>query len=877
MYCKLIGCQGRAMCHGKVRALNLLLRSVGILLLTIILYGCSSVETPTAAEGPSPERTPEQERQTFQIEEGLKIELIAAEPLVEDPVVCAFDEDGRLWVVEMRAYMPNVDGEQEREPNGRISVLEDHDGDGVMDASTIYLDSLVLPRALGFAAGGILVVESEALWMTQDLDGDLRADKKTLIDPDYAGNAQPEHAGNGLWRGIDNWYYNAKSRFRYRLIDGQWKKDSTEFRGQWGISHDDAGRLYYNYNWSQLHADLVPPNYLTRNKHHTPVTGIDKGLTLDRRVYPIRPTPAVNRGYIPGILDEEKKLKEFTAACSPLVYRGTALSSAYYGNVFVCEPSGNLIKRNVVENVGLDLTAHDPHPGREFLASTDERFRPVHLTTGPDGALYVADMYRGLIQHKAYITPYLREQTLSRNLVFPIHRGRIWRIVPEDWSPPQRVKLSTLSASQLVDYLSHSNGWYRDMAQRVLVERNDRAAIAPLTRLALEGDNPLGRFHALWTLEGLDHRDPAVLFTLLDDPDAMVKATALRLLEPLASDKNIRMRLERSLRKRLPAAPQELVLQMAFTARELAPEASLDLLQDIAIHYDTSALIRDAILSSLAERELAFIRKLLASPEWKKEAPSKEIFLESLTSAVVRKRDPSELKALLAMINVDRPSFGWQEKAMLTGMSIQGYTGSIAPVRLASQPRILDRKDLGIPESQLEGLNALFEWPGSKPRMTTNKANELDEDEKQLFALGRKLYLNSCSGCHGNEGEGLHRFAPPLRNSEWVLGDARRLTLILLHGIEGPLEVAGKRYAEPEILPVMPGHSTLGDQQLSAIVTYIRNEWGNQAGPIERNTVGKTRLTHQGRVMPWTAEELDARMVEFEKSEGGGKSGKFEK
>lgn len=844
-----------------------------MLLLIIILGGCSSAETPVTAEGPSPELTPEEELQTFQIEEGLAIELVAAEPLVQDPVVCAFDEDGRLWVVEMRGYMPNVDGEDERQPNGRISVLEDRDGDGVMDASTIYLDSLVLPRALGLAAGGVLVVEAGALWMTRDLDGDLRADTKTLIDPDYAGDAPPEHAANGLWRGIDNWYYNAKSRFRYRLIDGQWKKDSTEFRGQWGISHDDAGRLYYNYNWSQLHADLVPPNYLTRNRNHTPVTGIDKGLTLDRRVYPIRPTPAVNRGYIPGILDEEKKLKEFTAACSPLVYRGTALPSAYYGNVFVCEPSGNLIKRNVVDHAGLDITAHDPHPGREFLASTDERFRPVHLATGPDGALYVADMYRGLIQHKAYITPYLREQTLSRGLAEPIHRGRIWRIVPENRKSPQRVQLSALSSSQLVSYLSHNDGWYRDMAQRVLVERSDRSAIAPLSRLALEGEDPLGRFHALWTLEGLDHRDPDMLFALLDDADAMVRSTALRLLEPLAeSDNKIRMRLEHTLPSLLPNAPQELVLQMAFTASELAPQASLDLLQNIASQYDTSALIRDAILSSLADRELAFMMKLLASPEWKISTPSKEIFLESLTSAVVRKRDPSELKTLLALISIDKSAFGWREKAMLTGMSIQGYTGRVAPVQLTAQPRILKRNDLAIPASQLEGLSALFEWPGSRARVTSNKANTLDEDQKQLFALGRKLYLNSCSGCHGNEGEGLNRFGPPLRGSEWVLGDPRRLTLILLHGIEGPLEVAGKRYAEPEILPVMPGHSTLGDRQLSAIVTYIRNEWGNQGGPIARNTVGKTRLTHQGRIMPWTADELNAHVEEmeverFEKSE----------
>src|SRR5690606_4842403 len=200
---------------------------------------------------------------------------------IQDPVLCTFDGAGRLWVVEMRSYMPNMEGEGEREAIGRISVLQDNDGDGIMDVSTVYMDSLVMPRALAIVAGGVLVAAEEALWMTTDDDGDLRADSKTLIDPDYAGSTLPEHAGNGLWRGIDNWYYNAKSRQRYRFVNDKWQRDSTEFRGQWGISHDDAGRLYYNYNWSQLHADLVPPNYLTRNKNHTPVSGIDVGITLD--------------------------------------------------------------------------------------------------------------------------------------------------------------------------------------------------------------------------------------------------------------------------------------------------------------------------------------------------------------------------------------------------------------------------------------------------------------------------------------------------------------------------------------------------------------------------------------------------------------------
>lgn len=866
----------RALRGGREKILSVVTGfHAGMLCVLFTVCGCSTVESPASLEGPSPVRDPDEELETFQIEPGLKVQLVASEPMIEDPVVCTFDEDGKLWVVEMRAYMPNMEGQGEREPNGRVSVLQDTDGDGVMDVSTVYLDSLIMPRALAIVHGGVLVVYEEALWMTKDVNGDLVADSRTLIDPDYAGSELPEHSGNGLWRGVDNWYYNAKSRLRYRMVGGQWKRDSTEFRGQWGISHDDAGRLYYNYNWSQLHGDLVPPNYLTRNKNHTPVTGIDHGLTLDRRVYPIRPTPAVNRGYIPGILDEEKKLKEFTAACSPLVYRGTALPHEFYGNAFVCEPSGNLIKRNVIESAGLMLKAHDPHPGKEFLASTDERFRPVHLTQGPDGAMYVLDMYRGLIQHKAYVTPYLTEQTLSRDLVQPIHRGRIWRVVAEDWEPSQQVKLSESSNAQLIDHLADADGWYRDMAQRLLVERNDQGVIAPLTALALNGKNELGRFHALWTLEGLNFKDTVLLFRLLDDPSTLVSNTALRLLEPFASrDQDIRKRLEDVLLKQSEAAAIGKSLQMAFSASALDEDVSHELLKEIVLRYDTSALMRDAVLSSLEGQELDFLLDLFRTKEYQTQKPSREIFLETLTSAVVKKGNPAELKKLLTMIDVEKRNFGWRENSIVTGMSIQGYSGKVKPVRLASQPVILGRKDLGIPESQLQGMASLFEWPGSVSRDTTaNKKNVLSDEEKQQFAQGRKFFLSSCSGCHGNDGAGLNRFAPPLRKSEWVLGDERRLALIILHGIEGPLDVAGKRYGEPEILPVMPGHSTLDDGTIASILTYIRNEWGNQAGAVSRKSIGRIRITNQGRVLPWTAEELNAHMEKMESAEQQTKGG----
>ena len=837
---------------------------IGVCFIIGFLYvSCTNNPAIHENQEPSPEHTPAEELSTFELSSGLKIQLVAAEPMVQDPVVITFDPDGRLWVVEMRGFMPDINGKGEHEPVGRVSVLEDTNYDGQMDVSTIYIDSLIMPRAIALVPGGALIAENESLWLTQDLNGDLHADTKTLLDSAYAGGPSPEHSGNGLWRNIDNWYYNARSIFRYHLIDGKWQRDSTEFRGQWGISHDDKGRLYYNYNWSQLHADLVPPNYLSRNKNHTPTTGIDHGLTIDRRIYPIRPNPAVNRGYIPGTLDKEGRLLEFTAACSPFFYRGTALPKEYYGNVFVCEPSGNLIKRNIVVEKELLLMAHDPTPGKEFLASTDERFRPVHLASGPDGALYVADMYRGLVQHGSYVTPYLREQTIKRKLFQPINRGRIWRIIPENWEPSRPKKLSDASLEELISTLSHPDGWYRDMAQRLLVERGDKTISKPLTDLALKGDNPLGRFHALWTMEGLNLIAPDLLFQLLVDRNPLVRTTAVRLLEPLANEnKTVRLKLGEELLKILRNAPIEQILQITLAANILDQKISHQLLEGIAQRFDTSALIRDAVLSSLQNQEFAFLQRLWKSSFWQRHEPAKEIFLEMLTTSIVRKRDRTELSSLLSMLDV-KDSFDWKEKAVLTGISIQGKNTKMKPIHLPSAPRILTRQDIKKERSLLDALIAMFEWPGHvADTNNVQTQNPLSESEQKHFVLGRQLYLTTCAGCHGTDGAGLNRFAPPLIGSDWVIGNKKRLVLLLLHGMEGPMEVNGKRYDAPDILPVMPAHSTLEDGSISSILTYIRNEWGHTAGPVSRGEVGKTRHTSQGRVAPWTAAELNKHILE---------------
>ena len=824
-----------------------------VTLLLIIILCCA--QSPRSTEWDiSPVRSPIQEKSTFIIEPGFTIELVASEPMVQEPVAMSFDGDGRLWVVEMRGFMPDIEGKGEAEKSGRISILEDQDGDGVMDKSTIYLEGLILPRALGLIKGGALISENKALWLTQDTNGDLKADTKVLLDSTYAKNGAPEHSDNGLLLNLDNWYYNVKSRLRYRLMEGKWQRDSTEFRGQWGMSHDDQGRLFYNYNWSQLHADLVPANSITRNKNHSISSGIDHGLTTDRRIYPIRSNPAINRGYIEGTLDKKGRLMEFTAACSPLVLRSTLFPTQYYGNALVCEPAGNLIKRNVVTEKNGILQAYDPHPQREFLASTDERFRPTQMALGPDGALYIADMYHGIIQHGSYMTPYLKDQNVKRKLDAPIHMGRIWRIVPKGKKLKKVQALHQASGPALISFLSHPDGFYRDMAQRLLIERQDKSLIPELKKIVKKNTSTLGRLHAMWTLEGMQAADAAFLSSFISEENSLIKNNALRLLGQKPNTPTAALD-EKLLAVALRAKPTE-AYQLALSVHLASPKSQQKILGILLSQHIHSGLLRDAVMSSLWNREYEFLSYLISLKNWVEPTADKEIMLEMITSAVVKKGKESEIKDLLALIDSKEP-FTWKEKVLLTSLAIQAPNRKdLKPIQLAAMPAIFKEKNKILDDNKWIVLENMFHWP--QKTMVSQKDSKSFLDEKSLiqFAEGRQKYLATCSGCHGVDGKGINRFAPPLRGSEWVLGDATTLSLIVLHGMEGPMVVAGKKYDAPAILPVMPAHSTMGDADIAAILTYIRNEWGNQAEPVASRFVYSTRNVSQGRVYPWKINEI---------------------
>ena len=270
--------------------------------------------------------SPEEELKTFKLPPGFHAELVAAEPMVEEPIALTFDPDGRMYVVEMRGYMPDLAGTGELDPVGRIVRLESSKGDGHFDKSTVFLDNLVVPRAVGLAGDGVLVGEPPNLYFCRDTKGDGHCDQKTIVANDYGRrSANPEHMANGFVWSLDNWYYNADYSGRFRYISrARFVRDGTISRGEWGIAQDDVGRLFYNTNGSMLRCDLFPSSYLTRNPYLSTPAGVNVGIASNA-THPARVNPGVNRGYTADC-DAHGKLQRVTASCGPTIYRMRSVS-----------------------------------------------------------------------------------------------------------------------------------------------------------------------------------------------------------------------------------------------------------------------------------------------------------------------------------------------------------------------------------------------------------------------------------------------------------------------------------------------------------------------------------------------------------------------
>ena len=489
---------------------------------------------------------------TFRLADGFQIELFAAEPLVADPVAMEVDENGRTYVVEMHGYPLDVAG------SGRVMLLQDTDGDGRPDRSTVFADGFRLPNGIMRWKKGVLVTDAPDIWYLEDTDGDGRAEIKRVMLTGFA-RTNPQHMMNTPIYGLDNWIYVANESpvrtIRYQSVFGdagseiefpdrpqgprlpadgggrnvRFRPDSYEAeilasRGQFGHTFDAWGHHFLNTNNRHIYQEVIQQRYVLRNPSLV-VPSVVQQLPDYRQpadVFAITNNPEFQLLTDVGVMTSASGLTYYAADLFPPAYRTAA---------FVAESAHNLVHVDSVREQGATFRSSRMFEGREFLASTDPWFRPVNFYLGPDGALYVIDYYREIIEHPEWLD---EETAKSPRLYAGRDKGRIYRITPKGTAPASwldRIPLGHAPAPDVVRALTNPNIWWRRNAQRLLVDRNPRDAIGPLTSLAASTDSPMGRVHALWTLDGLRKLDARTIDAALADPDPGVRENAIQLAE----------------------------------------------------------------------------------------------------------------------------------------------------------------------------------------------------------------------------------------------------------------------------------------------------------------------------------------------------------
>jgi glucose/arabinose dehydrogenase/mono/diheme cytochrome c family protein len=561
----------------------------------ILLLSLASV-TATYAEPPAPPvqaQTPQQAGKSFQLPPGYKMELVLSEPQITDPVVTVFDGNGRMFVAEMRTYMQDKDGTGQKEATSRISMHTDTNGDGTFDKHTIFADKLMLPRMiLPLDKGQIVVNETDTLdlYLYTDTNDDGVSDKKELWWAGGPRGGNLEHQPSGLIWAIDNGIYTTYNSFRLRWTPDGIKKEETKANdGQWGLGQDNLGSLYYvNAGGEKGPISFqAPVVYGMFNPQDQFADGFTELF------------PAVGardfQGGLGKVREPDGTLKSFSSGAGIEVFRGDQLPSELLGDVFFGEPVGRLVRRAKVSNNGGLKVLSNPYQEQksEFLRSSDLCFRPVNMTTAPDGTLYITDMYRGIIQEAAWVNPgsYLRKVVEQYSFDKIIDRGRIWRLVHTSTKPVKPPRMFEETTAQLAAHLASPNGWWRDTAQRLIILRQDKSVVPLLERVAKQHKSPLTRLHALWTLQGLDSATPELVRATMADTDPGVRAGAIRVSETLfrKGDASFQKDIEKLTKDPDPTV----VLQACMTAKYLAWPDHMKLVSATVLNNSTAKGIKD--------------------------------------------------------------------------------------------------------------------------------------------------------------------------------------------------------------------------------------------------------------------------------------------
>jgi mono/diheme cytochrome c family protein len=821
---------------------------------------------PVATDLPpgQPPLTPEEALKTFTMPPGFQLELVASEPLVQDPILSEFDGDGRLWVLELHGFAVDRGMDNSFEPINDLVVLEDTDDDGVYDKRTVFLDKLVMPRAFKVLANTCaLVGEPPHLWKACDTNGDLRADTKDLISDDFAQQGVVEHGANGLYWSMDNTIVISQNGWNLSLKGGKPKILPSLSRGQWGVTQDDAGRVYRNINTDPLFVDYLKPDYYARNPNMVRTRGlydllVDQEKTL---IWPARPTFGVNRGYRAEAYREDGSSTYYGGVSSPMIYRGESLPSELHGQPFVVDGPTNIVHLLRMTQKDGNLSAEDFFKRGEFLASTDERFRPISLTPGWDGTFYVVDMYRGVSQDGPLQTDYLRNYILERGLWEGIHYGRIYRVVRAGMKTDAKPHMSAQKPAELVQYLSHPNGWWRDTAQQLIVQRGDRSVVPALAELVRSAPDPRTRLQALWTIDGLGATQADLVDRALKDPDPIMRASAVRLTEDrlragdgAAANTIVAM-----------AADPDLGVRRQVTASlgELPAEQRIAPLLAILRDHGDDPVTVDAAISGLAGLEPEMLRRLLDAPGRAKPADAAEM----LAGAIGRSHDLAAIERVLSRASDSTPAetrlallkglatglqgargpmnfvAGGRAGGAIPGLGAPGRGGAAEQLKLAARPQPIIELAKGSDDSAKAAgaLLSLLDWPG-KPALPA--AAPRSPEEERMFAAGHEIFLNVCSGCHLETGRG-SAAAANLAGSHFVNGRPEVLARILLSGKEGKIG----------LMP--PAGATMSDEELASVLTYIRGSFGNTASPVQPAAIKEWRAAYAYRKTPWTEQELE--------------------
>lgn len=646
-----------------------------LIVLTVTTMELGGQSKSGSGEAPREPLPPARALESLVVEPGYRVDLVAAEPLVASPVAIAFDDRGRLYVAENRGYPDPLEGQPAAPAEGVIALLTDEDGDGRYDRRTDFAKGLTYPNGLMVWDGGVFVTAAPDLLYLKDTDGDGVADVRRVALTGFNANRTAQIRFSHPTLGSDGWIYltsglnggnvtapdhpdrpavsftSSDSRYNprtgaFELVGGQ---------GQYGLTFDDYGRRFICANRHPVWHVVLEPSQLKRNRSLSFSDTVQEVSTVgaEARVWPLS-RDLTTASFIPSLMSAPHQ-GTFTSASGVHVHRGDALPAGHRGSVFIMESAQNLVQRQVIEPRGVTFRSRPAREGAEFLASADTWFRPVFASGGPDGALYIVDMYRKDIDHPAYVPEASRrlfDFTAGKN------RGRIYRVAAAD-APPRRVEvaLDRLPVASLVALLDHASGWWRDAAQRRLIERGAREAEDSLRQLAAAG-NELGRLHALWTLDTLGALKTDDLARALGDATSTVRENALRIAE-----------------RRLPATPDLLDrvraladdgdarvrFQAALALGASGEPRRLESLAAIARRDGADRWVRAAVLSGVGDQTDAFLKAFVASPA---PAAARAAMMEDLGQLFGAAEPPDRCLSFVTEVSDPGVELSWQPAAL---------------------------------------------------------------------------------------------------------------------------------------------------------------------------------------------------------------------